>query len=638
MANGSHNHEGIPENLRKQLAVAVRSIQWSYAIFWSLSKTRQGVLEWYDGYYNGDIKTRKTVQAMELKADKIGLQRSVQLRELYKSLLEDQTDQQAKRHSAALSPDDLSDAEWYYLVCMSFVFEPGQGLPGRALANGQTIWLSNAQYADSKVFSRSLLAKTVVCFPHLGGVIEIGVTDLVSEDLNLLQRIKASLLDFSKPVCSDISSPAPHRADDDSDPICAKVDQEIPDTLALENLCSPSEDVKFDQHGHPEEFSIDSPDECSNGCEHNHQTEDSYMLEGTNGGGASQVQSWHFMDDDFYTGVQDSMNSSDCISEAFVNQDKAFSSPKHENLEQMHLKELQNSNHTRLNSLDLGTDEDLHYKRTLATILGGPSQLIENPCFRSCDFGFSFTKWKRGGQVNNYRPRIQQSMLKKILFSVPFMYGRCSLKEQKQGVGKAWPSKVQNDCNGHVKYDKLKENERFLLLRTMVPSITEIDKASILNDTIKYLKELEARVEELESYMGSVNYESRARKKYLDIVEQTSDNYKNGKTTWITKRKACDIDETDPDLSRVIHKEGPPDIKVSLKDQEVLIEMRCPYREYILLDIMDAINNLHLDAHSVRSNNHDGVLTLTLKSKFRGAALAPVAMIKQELWKIAGKF
>lgn len=86
------------------------------------------VLEWGDGYYNGDIKTRKTVQAMELKADKIGLQRSEQLRELYQSLLEGETDQQqAKRPSAALSPEDLSDAEWYYLVCMSFVFSPGQG-------------------------------------------------------------------------------------------------------------------------------------------------------------------------------------------------------------------------------------------------------------------------------------------------------------------------------------------------------------------------------------------------------------------------------------------------------------------------------------------------------------------------------
>lgn len=85
------------------------------------------VLEWHDGYYNGDIKTRKTLQARELKADKIGLQRSEQLRELYKSLLEDEADQQAKRSSVELSPEDLTDAEWYYLVCMSFVFEPGQG-------------------------------------------------------------------------------------------------------------------------------------------------------------------------------------------------------------------------------------------------------------------------------------------------------------------------------------------------------------------------------------------------------------------------------------------------------------------------------------------------------------------------------
>ncbi|KAJ4846354.1 hypothetical protein Tsubulata_027748 [Turnera subulata] len=169
----------VPENLKKQLAIAVRSVQWSYAIFWSLSASEQGTLEWADGYYNGDIKTRKRVPAMELKADELGLERSDQLRELYKSLLEDEIDQQSNRPSAALSPDDLSDAEWYYLVCMSFVFKLGEGLPGRAVANEQTIWLCNAPYADSKVFSRSLLAKTVVCFPHFSGVIELGVTELV---------------------------------------------------------------------------------------------------------------------------------------------------------------------------------------------------------------------------------------------------------------------------------------------------------------------------------------------------------------------------------------------------------------------------------------------------------------------------
>ena len=85
------------------------------------------VLEWGDGYYNGDIKTRKTVQAVELNDDQLGLQRSEQLRELYESLSAGDSGPQARRPSAALSPEDLTDTEWYYLVCMSFVFNVGQG-------------------------------------------------------------------------------------------------------------------------------------------------------------------------------------------------------------------------------------------------------------------------------------------------------------------------------------------------------------------------------------------------------------------------------------------------------------------------------------------------------------------------------
>lgn len=133
------------------------------------------------------------------------------------------------------------------------------------------------------------------------------------------------------------------------------------------------------------------------------------------------------------------------------------------------------------------------------------------------------------------------------------------------------------------------------------------------------MKDLEARAEEMESCMDTV--EAIARRKYLDRVEKTSDNYEktkmdNVKKTWLNKRKACDIDETDPDLNRVVPRESLPlDVKVSVKEQEVLIEMRCPYREYILLDIMDAINNLYLDAHSVQSSTLDGVLTLSLTSK-----------------------
>ncbi|KAM7491405.1 hypothetical protein LguiA_034326 [Lonicera macranthoides] len=111
------------------------------------------------GYYNGDIKTRKTVQAIELNDEQLGFQRTEQLRELYESLSSDENNPQPERPSTSLSPEYLTDTEWYFLIAR------------RTLASNQTIWLSNSQYADSKPFSRSLLAKLDKVFV-LHGTIE----------------------------------------------------------------------------------------------------------------------------------------------------------------------------------------------------------------------------------------------------------------------------------------------------------------------------------------------------------------------------------------------------------------------------------------------------------------------------------
>ncbi|KAJ6872824.1 hypothetical protein NC651_031835 [Populus alba x Populus x berolinensis] len=648
MAPVVQGQQVVPDNLRKQLAVAVRSVQWSYAVFWSQSTRQQGVLEWGDGFYNGDIKTRK-VEAMELKADKIGLQRSEQLRELYESLLGGETGLQAKRSSPALSPEDLSDEEWYYLVCMSFVFNPGEGLPGRALANKQPIWLCNAQYADSKVFSRSLLAKsasiqTVVCFPYLEGVIELGVTELVAEDPGLIQHIKASLLDFSKPVCSDKSFSAAHNKDDDKDPMATRISHEIVDTLALENLYTPTEDIESEQeginylHGNVcEEFNRNSPDDFSNGCEHNLVTEDSFMLEDLKEG-ASQVQSWHSMDDEFSDDVRDSMDSSDCISEVFVKQGKVLPSSKGKNISHLQLKVLQEGNHTKLSSLDPGADDDLHYRRTAFVILKSSSQLIENPCFQSGDYKSSFVGWKKGA-ADGYKPRKQQKMLKKILFAAPLMHGGHSIRYDKENAGKDCLKNLEGceTCKLHFESEKQNENEKYLALESIAASINEIDKASILSDTINYPRQLESRVAELESCTGSTDYEARSRSN-MGMVDRTSDNH-GIKKPWINKRKARDIDEAELELDEVAPKDGMPvDLKVCMKEKEILIEMRCPYREYMLLDILDEANKGQLDVLSVHSSTLDGIFTLTLKSKFRGAApVSPEGMIKQALWKTVGE-
>ncbi|KAF0916276.1 hypothetical protein E2562_005892 [Oryza meyeriana var. granulata] len=64
---------------------------------------------------------------MDLTAEQLVLQRSEQLRELYNSLLSADGHHRGRRRPiAALSPDDLGDTEWYYVLCINYAFRPGQ--------------------------------------------------------------------------------------------------------------------------------------------------------------------------------------------------------------------------------------------------------------------------------------------------------------------------------------------------------------------------------------------------------------------------------------------------------------------------------------------------------------------------------
>nr|AAS86286.1 myc-like anthocyanin regulatory protein [Cornus cf. canadensis Xiang and Fan 26-1] len=622
-SSGEQNQVELLENLKNRLAIAVRSIQWSYAIFWSISSRQPGVLEWGDGYYNGDIKTRKTVQAVEFNADQLGLQRSEQLKELYESLAVTESNPQARRPSAALSPEDLTDTEWYYLVCMSFVFNIGQGLPGRTFANGQPIWLCNAHYADSKIFSRSLLAKsasiqTVVCFPFLGGVVELGVTELVLEDPNFIQHIKTSFLENPYRTVPKIPSYyASENTRTEKDLILAKPSHNLLDAAldaALE--CG--------------EIDMCAPNNNSSGFLPNQRTEKSVMVEGLSGG-ASQVQSWQFMDDEISNCVQNSTNSSESISRTSENPEKDCC-----------LTDLPECNLTKLTSLDLPND-DIHYHSVVSSLLKNSRQLILGPYFHKCNRESSFMGWKKTPSGIQQRTRgTPQKLLKKVLFEVARMHGGCLVESRQDNSRKDGLWRPEDDEIGTTdlfserrRRDKTKE--RYSVLGSLIPSTSKDDKISILDGTIEYLKELERRLEDSECL------EARTRSKPQDTAERTSDNYENdrigiGKKPLINKRKACDIVEAELEINLVQLKDSSTDdVSVRIIDKDVFIEIRCPWRERLLLEIMDAISNFHLDSHSVQSSNIDGILSLSIKSKFKGSTVASTGMIIQALQRIICK-
>ncbi|KAI4338409.1 hypothetical protein MLD38_023473 [Melastoma candidum] len=97
---------------------------------------------------------------------RLGYMRSKQLRELYENLLEGE-------------PDPLNETA-FHGYCLLRILQMRSVY--RTLCD------------DYWEVSASI--QTVVCFPYLGGVIELGVTDLVPEDHSLLQHIKVFFAGF----------------------------------------------------------------------------------------------------------------------------------------------------------------------------------------------------------------------------------------------------------------------------------------------------------------------------------------------------------------------------------------------------------------------------------------------------------
>lgn len=153
--------------------------------------------------------------------------------------------------------------------------------------------------------------------------------------------------------------------------------------------------------------------------------------------------------------------------------------------------------------------------------------------------------------------------------------------------------------------------------------ILQVDKVSILDHTIEYLREMERKVEELEAYKEAMERESTTQSKAHDAIERTSDNYGQSKFGSITtkllgsKRRGYDVEKTAVEHKRTRSSSSTDSITISITDKDVLIEMRCSWKQSVLLQVMEALTQLNLDSQSVQSSNTDGILSLSINAKVR---------------------
>ncbi|RWR88898.1 transcription factor MYC2-like protein [Cinnamomum micranthum f. kanehirae] len=197
-----------------QLLVQSRPEWWVYAIFWQASRDPSGslLLSWADGHFRGSKHMDKFKKNPLHRTGFENTERKKALKGFH-ALVGDGicTDMDSS------ADGDVTDAEWFYVVSLTRTFAVGDGIPGRALSSGSSVWLAGGREMQVYDCERSREAnmhgiETLVCIPTSNGVLELGSSDLIQENWSLIQQAKAMFGMGSglNPVCKPVQ-PHPTR-------------------------------------------------------------------------------------------------------------------------------------------------------------------------------------------------------------------------------------------------------------------------------------------------------------------------------------------------------------------------------------------------------------------------------------------
>ncbi|KAL8196307.1 hypothetical protein R6Q57_025307 [Mikania cordata] len=129
-----------------------------------------------------------------------------------------------------------------------------------------------------------------------------------------------------------------------------------------------------------------------------------------------------------------------------------------------------------------------------------------------------------------------------------------------------------------------KLNHRFYALRSVVPYVSKMDKASLLADAVTYIKELKSRIETLEKSAGSESSPISLRNKMTQPNSKDYDysNVDNSRLSFIGH----------PTINQV--EVGQIDVEVKSLGTEVMVRVQSADVNYPAAKLMDALRSLEL--------------------------------------------
>lgn len=224
---------------------------------------------------------------------------------------------------------------------------------------------------------------------------------------------------------------------------------------------------ELDQFLISQDLDMCSPEESSGDFADNLLRDESNLVEGIDGE-VSQLQGLPFMDEAISNCLNNSMNSSDCVSQTHEIPGHVPPSDGKKGRDN-HINEAQECNQQKQNSSD-----HVHYHSVLSNLLKSSHQLILGPYFRKGNRESSFVSWKKDAKGANVpKTGTPQRLLKKVLFEVAIMHQNSRLESSKRNGKKDAPKAEDEADRNHVLSERKRRekiNERFTILGSLVPS------------------------------------------------------------------------------------------------------------------------------------------------------------------------
>ncbi|KAK3193823.1 hypothetical protein Dsin_025133 [Dipteronia sinensis] len=179
-----------------------------------------------------------------------------------------------------------------------------------------------------------------------------------------------------------------------------------------------------------------------------------------------------------------------------------------------------------------------------------------------------------------------------------------------------------------------------------------MDKASILGDTIEYVKQLRKKIQDLETRNKQMETDQRSR---LADSPRTSSGLKEQRSglTVLDRARVCPAPGSDKRKMRIVETsagvakpktvESPPlppqltatttatttasTVQVSIIESDALVELQCGYREGLLLDIMQMLRELLIEVTAVQSSLNNGAFVAQLRAKVKDSVNGKKASI-----------